>query len=98
MDFRGLMNGLKDIKGAISQIKNIRDVMAKTRLVGESGGGMVKLEFNGVGELVSCKIDPTLTRDVRVLEDLVVTAHKNGFTKLQEFLREMSTRPPTTPS
>lgn len=50
---------------------------------GVSGQGMVKVVVNGHGSVMSIKIDPKAVdpEDVEMLEDLVLTAVKDGIDK-----------------
>lgn len=50
---------------------------------GTSGQGMVKVVVNGHGSVMSIKIDPKAVdpEDVEMLEDLVLTAVKDGIDK-----------------
>ncbi|MBT9585327.1 YbaB/EbfC family nucleoid-associated protein [bacterium] len=50
---------------------------------GTAGQGMVKTVVNGHGQVMSIKIDPKVVdpEDVEMLEDLVLTAVKDGIEK-----------------
>ena len=59
--------------------------LAAMEVEGVSGGGMVRAILNGLGELKSISIDPTLMHpnEHKILEDLVVAACNDGKTKLE---------------
>ncbi len=59
--------------------------LAAMEVEGVSGGGMVRAVLNGLGELKSISIDPSLLKpeDHRVVEDLVVAACADGKMKLE---------------
>lgn len=75
--------GSFDLDSLLSQAKVMQQrlaeaqgELAKKTVVGESGGGMVRVTVNGRLEVVSIKLDPLCVdnRDVRMLEDLVMLA------------------------
>ncbi len=59
--------------------------LAAIEVEGISGGGMVRAVLNGMGELKSIVIDPSLMKpeDHRIVEDLVVAACADGKVKLE---------------
>lgn len=54
------------------------------------GGDMVRMTFNGRGEAVSINIDPEVVdrNDVRMLEDLVLSAVNEGVRRSQQMMQE----------
>lgn len=74
---------LKDASALFKQAREMQAKMAATQqeLAGKTveistGGGMVKATANGLGELVSLRIDPELINmnDKGILEDLILGA------------------------
>lgn len=63
-----------------------QEEMATREFDAASGGGMVTARVNGVGQLMSVKIDPTVVdpSDVGMLEDLVVAAVNEALKKVSE--------------
>jgi len=62
-----------------------------TRTVDVSvGGDMVRMTFNGKSEALSVQIDPEVVdrNDVRMLEDLVLSAVNEGVKKSQDMMQE----------
>lgn len=59
-------------------------------VTGASGGGMVAVTLNGKGELRRIKIDPSLIdpKEPEILEDLIVAAHKDAKTKVEQHLAD----------
>lgn len=53
---------------------------------GQSGGGMVKVAMNGVGEVTALKIEPSVVdpKDVAMLEDLVRAAVNDATSRIEE--------------
>jgi len=82
-----LMKNLKDIQGTMNQMKEQMENMSAT---GSAGGNMVQITLNGKFEVKEIKIDPIAVdpRDVNMLQDLIVAAHRNAMEKIQEQLKE----------
>ena len=58
----------------------------KKEVIGDAGGGMVKVTMNGASELVGIKLDKQVVdpNDVEMLEDLIVAAFNNASEKVKE--------------
>lgn len=87
------MAGLGDFTGLLKQAQQMQAEMSrvqdglKDRVVeGTSGGGMVTVHVNGNGDVLSVKIQPEAIDpdDREMLEDLVLTAVKQGVEKARE--------------
>ncbi len=67
---------LKQAQKMQAQMAKVQEELAKEKVEGLAGGGMVKAVANGKGDLVSIQIDPEVIdpEDVEMLEDLVVAA------------------------
>ena len=59
-----------------SKIEEVNQKLEAERVTGESGGGMVSVEMNGLGEVIQVSIDPALfeKQDAELTEDLVRAA------------------------
>jgi DNA-binding YbaB/EbfC family protein len=57
-------------------MQQIGEELKSRRVEGAAGGGMVTVEANGAGEILSCRIDPTLitSGDRELIEDLLPAA------------------------
>ncbi len=68
------------------EMKQVQDELKKRNVVGEAGGGMVKVYFNGQQDAVKVEIDKEVVdpEDVGMLEDLLIVALKNGLEKSKE--------------
>lgn len=89
----GGMNFGKLMKQAQEMQKNMSKVQEelKERVIeASSGGGMVKVNFNGQQELMAIKIDPEVVNkdDVTMLEDLITAAINEGLNKSKEMAKE----------
>ena len=91
--FGQLANLMKNA-GKISQgMKEMNERLAATRYVGQAGAEQVTATVDGRGDLVAVKIDPQLveSRDVEMLEDLIVAAAAAAVAKSREAMQaEMS--------
>ena len=87
------MNPFEILKNA-GQIKQqgekLQQELAQITAEGSSGGKMVTITVNGKFEMKSIKLDPICVdnRDVGMLEDLIVAAHKNAMDNIQEKIKE----------
>ena len=78
-----------DLMGQLQEMQRraeeLQKGLAAMEVDGVSGGGLVRATLNGLGELKSISIDPSLLKpeEVRILEDLVVAACADGKHKLE---------------
>jgi DNA-binding YbaB/EbfC family protein len=86
-NFAGMMKQAQELQGRMAELQA---EMERTRVEGQSGGGLVVLTLNGKGELVGVKIDASLLKpeEVEILEDLVVAAHTDAKAKVERLLQE----------
>ena len=77
------MAALPNMSGMMKQIQKMQEKMARIQeeleartVVGEAGGGMVKVTANGKQHLVRMQIDREVVNpaDVEMLEDLILAA------------------------
>jgi len=73
LDLQKLLKVVGDLQ---SNARQLEERLAREQVVGESGGGMVKVEMNGLEQVRKVTIDPSLVKegDVAMLEDLVAAA------------------------
>jgi len=72
-------------------MKKAQEELAKIEVVGESGGGMVKLVMTCRHDVKSVTIDPQLMGDVDdkdILEDLVAAAMNDAVRKVEKTSQE----------
>lgn len=71
-NLRSLMETAQRIQ---SEVGRIRDELATKTVDAETGGGLVRCQANGRGEILSITIDPSIYGgDKKMVEDLVVGA------------------------
>ncbi|MCR5187510.1 MAG: YbaB/EbfC family nucleoid-associated protein [Treponema sp.] len=83
---------LKNTQAIKEQSEKLQAELADIRAEGSSGGRMVTVTLNGKFELMGIKLDPICVdnRDVQMLEDLIVAAHKNAMENVQEQIKAKS--------
>ena len=87
--FKGLGNlgnMLKQAQEMGGRVQEINGQLQAERILGVSGGGMVEIEMNGLGEALSVKIDPALVsrQETEMIEELVRAAINQGKDKAKE--------------
>ena len=83
---------LKNSQAIKEQSEKLQHELEDLRAEGSSGGRMVTVTLNGKFEMISIKLDPICVdnRDVKMLEDLIVAAHKAASDNVQEMIKEKS--------
>lgn len=70
-------------------VQKAQEELAKLEVVGEAGGGLVKVRANGRKEVLKVTIDPSLLGDDRdMLEDLVAAAVNDAVRKADKLKDE----------
>lgn len=77
---------LKNAQSLQEQFGKVQNELAGISAEGSSGGGIVKVTVNGQMELVKIFLDPIAVdpRDVPMLQDLIVAAHRDAMGKIKE--------------
>ena len=80
---------LENIQTMKEQLGNIQEELAEITATGSSGGNIVNVTLNGKFEIISVKLDPICVdpRDVQMLQDLIIAAHHDAMTKIQENIK-----------
>ena len=83
---------LKNTQALKEQSEKLQQELADIRGIGSSGGRMVTVTLNGKFEMLDITLDPICvdTRDVQMLQDLIVSAHKNAIENVQEQIKQKS--------
>lgn len=83
-------NMMKQLQDAMERAQNLEKELAAERFEVTSGGGMVTVTFNGVGEPMGIKISKEVVDpdDVEMLEDMVLGAVREGFEKAVKIREE----------
>jgi DNA-binding YbaB/EbfC family protein len=77
---------LKQAQELQAKLAKIQEELANTNIEATSGGGAVKVTINGQQEIQLVKISPEVVnpQEVEMLEDMVLAAIKEAYTKSQE--------------
>jgi DNA-binding YbaB/EbfC family protein len=80
------MNAMRQAQEMQSKLQQIQDDLARVTVTGTAGGGMVKVEADGKGQVQRVHIDPGVVNaaDVEMLEDLVLVAVTDAQKKATE--------------
>jgi DNA-binding YbaB/EbfC family protein len=81
---------LKQAQQMGGRLQQIAEELKTKRVEGTAGGGLVVVEVNGVGEVLACRIDPSLitSGDRELIEDLVPAAMNQALAKSRELHAE----------
>ena len=66
------------------EMQKAQEELAKLEVVGQAGGGMVSGIMTGQHAVIRVSIDPSLTDDIEMLEDLVTAATNDAVNKIRE--------------
>lgn len=95
------MAGLPNMSGMMKQIQKMQEKMAQVQegletktVVGEAGGGMVKVTVNGKQHLLKIQIDREVVNpdDLEMLEDLVLAATNKALEESAKMAQEEMAR------
>jgi nucleoid-associated protein EbfC len=87
VDILGLM---KKAQAVQAKMKDVQDELEQLEVVGQSGGGMVKITLNGKGQMKAIALDPGLMKpeDREMAEDLILAAHADARAKADRLTEE----------
>jgi len=94
---RGGGNMMKQAMQMQANLKKAQEEIAAMEVVGESGGGMVKVTMSGKHEVKRVQIEPQVAAEDReMLEDLIAAAINDAVHKVDELsqARMASVMPP----
>jgi DNA-binding YbaB/EbfC family protein len=79
---RGGGNMMKQAMALQANMKKAQDEIANMEVIGESGGGMVKVTMTGKHEVKRVQIEPqVVSEDREMLEDLIAAAINDAVNK-----------------
>ncbi|MCK4321109.1 YbaB/EbfC family nucleoid-associated protein [candidate division WOR-3 bacterium] len=81
-----MLKNIFDYKAIKEKTDQIKSELQEERLEAESGGGMVKLEVDGLGNITKLEIEDDLfnEKDKKLIEDLIIAAANKSKEKLKE--------------
>ncbi len=82
----GLKNLIEQAQGVQVKIREVQEQLAERSITGSAGGDMVKVEANGIQEILSVSIENEILAadDKEVLEDLIVAAVNDALQKSRQ--------------
>ena len=80
----GIGNLMKQAQKMQEEMPRAQEELARATIVGEAGGGLVKVTMNGRHEVKSVELDPTLM----MLEDLIAAACNDAVHRIEEQTKE----------
>lgn len=95
--FKGIGNLVSVLKHAgqmQGKFLELKEELARVRVEGSAGGGMVTVEASGHHKILAIRIDPSLTGagDREMLEELVAAAVNQALDKAKQAAAEQMTR------
>lgn len=81
---------MKQAQEMQARMTEMQAQLENLEVTGTAGGGMVSAVLSGKGALKKVSIDPSLLdpSDVEVIEDLIVAAHNDAKSRLEERVSE----------
>jgi DNA-binding YbaB/EbfC family protein len=88
--FGDLTKMLGQVREMQSNMQRMQEELSRRTVEASSGGGMVRVQVNGKGELLSVKIDRNAVdvNDVEMLEDLIKAAVNAAVAKSQQEMKD----------
>lgn len=83
MDMSAIMQQAQQMQ---QNMARIQDELARKKVTGTAGGGMVTVTANGKSEILSLVIEPAIIveKDAGMLQDLIVAATNDALRKARE--------------
>jgi nucleoid-associated protein EbfC len=78
------MKMLKQVQQMQTKMAKVQADLEQEQVEGTAGGGAVKVVVNGQQKLLSIAIEPDVTEDVEMLQDLVVAAVNDAMDRSRE--------------
>ncbi len=85
-----MLKNLFDMQNLKQKIDEMKEELKKEKITSESGGGMVKVEGNGYGDILKLDIEDSLLKDQdkTLLEDLIIAAVNMNKEKSKKMFQE----------
>ena len=85
----GLGNIMKQARQAQEKLQKLQEELARTEVVGEAGGGLVKVTMNGRHDVSRVEInDDLMGAEKALLEDLLAAAVNSAVRRIEETQKE----------
>jgi nucleoid-associated protein EbfC len=83
-DKNQLADLMKQAQAMQDKVKQAQEDISKMRIVGEAGGGLVKVTLNGKYQVLETSIDNSLLTDKEMLQDLVAAAFNDAAIRIEK--------------
>lgn len=70
------------------EMQRAQEALGSLEVTGQSGGGLVQVTMSGRHAVKKIQIDPSLTEDLEMLEDLVTAAVNDAVNRVAEVTQE----------
>ena len=85
----GIGNIMKQAQEMQVNMEKVKNELAKTEVIGRSGGDMVKITMNGKHQVNRIEIDESVMKDDKeMLEDLIVVAINDANQRVDDVTKE----------
>ena len=85
----GIGNIMKQAQEMQANMEKVKKELAKTEVIGRSGGDMIKITMNGKHLVNRVEIDKNAIKDDKeILEDLIVVAINDAIQKVDDISKE----------
>ena len=88
IDLKQIGELLLDKENIGKRLQKAQKEMMESEVVGESGGGMVRMIMAGGRKVKSVHLDPSLAGDLELLQDLIAAATTDALDKSERMLTE----------
>jgi DNA-binding YbaB/EbfC family protein len=86
---QNLGNLMKEAQKMQQKMQEAQQQLTELSVMGEAGGGMVRIKMNGRHDVLEVKINPSLLEEeISMLEDLFAAAVNNAVQKIEKVSKE----------
>ena len=87
---KNLAEMMKQVQAMQERMAGVQAKLEAATMIGQSGGGLVKVTLNGKGAMTAIAIDPSLLKpeEREIVEDLIVAAHSDAKSKVETMMAE----------
>jgi DNA-binding YbaB/EbfC family protein len=87
---KNLSDMMQQVQAMQSKMADMQAKLEAQTVIGQAGGGMVKVTMSGKGALTALMIDPSLLKaeEKDILEDLILAAHADAKAKSEAMMAE----------
>jgi nucleoid-associated protein EbfC len=87
---KNLGDMMKQVQAMQSKMAEMQTKLEAASVVGQSGGGLVKVTLTGKGAMTGLNVDASLLKEDEkdILEDLIVAAHADAKAKSEAMMAE----------